>query len=186
MSENPNDDLEAFRKQWREEVFRKQAGPSGSTRSQVGSTSQSSSKEISKISGQRHYQGSLPSDSRGHGREDDYSQTYDFDDLDEREEARKLGMTGTGTHPESRRTREPVSALEHYEEAVERERQGKLGESLRYYRQAFRVQSLFLRRLSYADSCSLTTRLTRNTSPSTFRRPRSRNRNRRSRNLNLL
>jgi F-box protein 9 len=34
---------------------------------------------------------------------------------------------------------EPVSALEHYEKAVEREVAGKLGDSLSLYRKAFRV-----------------------------------------------
>ncbi len=39
------------------------------------------------------------------------------------------------------RTKEPESALDHYEEAVEREAEGKLGESLSHYQRAFRVSS---------------------------------------------
>jgi F-box protein 9 len=40
---------------------------------------------------------------------------------------------------------EPVTALEHYEKAVEREAAGNLGDSLRLYRKAFRVRCrLFL------------------------------------------
>jgi F-box protein 9 len=35
--------------------------------------------------------------------------------------------------------REPRSALEHYEKAVERESQGSLGDSLNLYRKAFKV-----------------------------------------------
>lgn len=35
----------------------------------------------------------------------------------------------------------PGSALEHYERAAEKESEGKLGESLRLYRKAFRVNS---------------------------------------------
>ena len=36
-------------------------------------------------------------------------------------------------------SREPRSALEHYEKAVERESQGSLGDSLNLYRKAFKV-----------------------------------------------
>jgi len=38
---------------------------------------------------------------------------------------------------------EPVSALDHYEKAVEREVAGKLGDSLNLYRKAFRVGRTF-------------------------------------------
>ncbi len=41
--------------------------------------------------------------------------------------------------PDSSKGKEPVTALEHYEMAVEREAVGNLGESLRLYRKAFRV-----------------------------------------------
>ena len=134
MSESASNDLENFRKQWREEVLRKRGG----SNQQSGSSAQSSSKKVTSRLNQRQNQGSLPFDSR-QAREDDTLPTYDFDDLEEREEARRLGVSSTGVHPESRRGNEPVSALEHYEEAVEREKQGKLGESLNYYRKAFRV-----------------------------------------------
>ena len=38
--------------------------------------------------------------------------------------------------------REPESALEHYEKAVERETQGQLGDSLDLYRKAFKVRPI--------------------------------------------
>lgn len=41
-------------------------------------------------------------------------------------------------------SKEPQSALEHYEAAVERENQGNLGDSLNLYRKAFRVMSTVL------------------------------------------
>lgn len=40
--------------------------------------------------------------------------------------------------------KEPESALEHYEKAVERESQGNLGDSLNLYRKAFRVCTYLL------------------------------------------
>ena len=137
MSANPND-LESFRRQWQEEVQRRR----GAAGQQVGNNYQSAAGEASQKCGPKFYQGLLPNESRTQRYDEDYaSQTYDFDDLEERQEARKLGVIGTGVHPESRRSKEPVSALEHYEEAVERERQGKLGESLSYYRKAYRVRN---------------------------------------------
>ena len=37
--------------------------------------------------------------------------------------------------------REPRSALEHYETGVEKETQGRLGDSLKHYRQAYKVRT---------------------------------------------
>ena len=39
---------------------------------------------------------------------------------------------------------EPHSALEYYEKAVHQEEQGKLGESLKHYRQAYKVRISWL------------------------------------------
>ena len=133
-----NDDLENFRKQWREEVLRKRAlqGQRG------GSQLQASSSKGAPANSVKSLRGSLASEPRLQVFDDDSSsRTYNFDDLEEREEARKLGTSGTGVHPESRQGIEPVSALEHYEEAVEQEKQGKLGESLKFYRKAYRVKN---------------------------------------------
>lgn len=44
------------------------------------------------------------------------------------------------THQDDAAGKEPVSALDHYERAVEKEAQGVLGDSLRLYRKAFRVR----------------------------------------------
>jgi F-box protein 9 len=60
-----------------------------------------------------------------------------------------LSLDGSSTveteHGESskRATKEPETALEHYEKAVERETQGSLGDSLNLYRKAYRVGSRY-------------------------------------------
>ena len=135
MSENSND-LETFRKQWRQEVLQKQTTLGEQSRSK----SQTNSNKIKTAGSVTAQQSSLLFDARIQPSEDDASsKTYNLDDLDEREESRKLGVSGTGVRSESRKQKEPVSALEHYEAAVEREKEGKLGESLRLYRRAFKV-----------------------------------------------
>ena len=61
-----------------------------------------------------------------------------FHDLDDKDEARILGEGGERIHPSNKR--EPRSALDHYELAVERESEGSLGDSLNHYRKAYRVR----------------------------------------------
>lgn len=140
MSDDNINDLENFRKQWREEVLRKRAAPSRGN----GSSSQTVTSKATNTQKPEQVENSVPTKSRYQDYDDGYSsRTYDFGDLEEREELRKLGPSGSGVHPESQCEKEPVSALEHYEEAVENEKQGKLGESLRFYRKAFRVSSPF-------------------------------------------
>ncbi|KAI4146574.1 MAG: hypothetical protein LQ340_005882 [Diploschistes diacapsis] len=136
MSDDNINDLENFRKQWREEVLRKRAAPSRGN----GSSSQTVTSKATNTQKPEQVENSVPTKSRYQDYDDGYSsRTYDFGDLEEREELRKLGPSGSGVHPESQCEKEPVSALEHYEEAVENEKQGKLGESLRFYRKAFRL-----------------------------------------------
>ena len=60
-----------------------------------------------------------------------------YHDLDEKQTGRRLDE-GPG---ESSSSRQPQTALEHYEKAVEREGQGSLGDSLNLYRKAFRMDS---------------------------------------------
>lgn len=135
MSEETNSELEYFRKQWQEEVSaRSKGGPS--------SSGGQGAKNVSRPLGppkrgiprperdpSAAYLNELPSGalSDGHG----------YHDLEDPDDLRKLGVEGEGIHPSSRT--EPLSALEHYEKAVERESQGNLGDSLALYRKAYRV-----------------------------------------------
>jgi F-box protein 9 len=124
MSET-NSELEAFRQKWREEVT---ARAQGSTKAPAQSTSKGFRKlsEIP-VSPVNRSQKSRDND------EDAEPQILPG------EIGRRLS-DGEFTNSSSTRDREPQSALEHYEKAVEREDQGSLGDSLILYRKAFRVR----------------------------------------------
>jgi len=135
MSEKSNTELEEFREQWRAEVVAR----SKTTRKPLGprprGASLGQSPEVSLNPAARPpfiSQGSLEVEAEDYGLEDPERKLYH--DLD--------ANISDPSKPSSI-TREPQSALEHYEEAVERENQGNLGDSLSHYRKAYRV-SFFL------------------------------------------
>lgn len=123
-------ELEAFRQRWREEVeARKAATPA-------------TKKAYEKIERQRgapppaHATAAVPSSSRTYNEE---IEPKAYHDLPNKEEQLVLGKEGQDHDRDI--YKEPSSALEHYERAVERETQGNLGESIRHYRKAFKVHS---------------------------------------------
>lgn len=131
------EELERFRREWREEVT-KRAKPQAS-----GATpraSQSSARAPGS-SYHPHFERKAPvptvpsvaADKHAHldGADDVESKAYH--DLEEKQ----YGHTLSGSAPTQ--PKEPVSALDHYEKAVERESQGNLGDSVGLYRKAFKV-----------------------------------------------
>lgn len=133
MSDEANPDLESFRQQWRAEVTAKTKG--GPSRPQPKSTQQPV-----KPAGRRPSTVPKPTVAiRKDGHGDDSSSEEDDEDKSEHKAPRQ------GTHIDDNDdftkavTKEPHSALEHYERAVERETQGNLGDSLKLYRKAFRM-----------------------------------------------
>ncbi len=132
MSEEINTELETFRKQWQEEV---------NSRSK-GSTSEQG-KKLVKPSGPPKSGGAIRSEQPPPTRSNEVHEAspdaQGHLELENKDEARKLGSEGEGTHSSNHVNRESSSALEHYEKAVERESQGNLGESLALYRKAYRV-----------------------------------------------
>ncbi|KAK3301032.1 uncharacterized protein B0H64DRAFT_29406 [Chaetomium fimeti] len=119
-----NPDLESFRTQWKAEVQAKQslAGPSTHQTPQTRTAPPPRTK--------------LPSAQNDDDSDDDgYAQPQQFDHA---EAGPSTSSVQTG-HPEGPERGDPVSALEHYEKAVERETVGKLGDSLQLYRKAFRL-----------------------------------------------
>ena len=128
------EELERFRRQWREEVDSR-------TKGQV-----SISNKVAIL--EQKSGGAGPSrvppppqiiQKAAHESHNDW--VCGYHDLEDRDEARKLGEAGSGTLSSTRR--EPISALEHYEKAVERETEGSLGDSLNHYRKAYKVSGLF-------------------------------------------
>jgi F-box protein 9 len=135
-------ELESFRQKWREEVSAKTKGkqpavavpakttPASSSRAQ-GHASKSDAPEVAA----NVWAGS---------EEVDEVQPYVHQQLGEKQHGRRLDETSAQAAAASS-NKEPKSALEHYERAVERENQGILGDSLSLYRKAFKVRTIYPR-----------------------------------------
>ena len=127
MNNDINSELESFRQQWREEVRARNQGreqdPSSSAASTAATTSHA------RATGPPAQTSSAKKPSKG----------------DEEYQARALEESeASQINTEHRVKRVLVTALDHYEEAVETEGQGNLGEALRLYKKAFRVSILGL------------------------------------------
>lgn len=141
MAEEANPELETFRKQWQEEVIarskgslsnNKIAGTSGPPKRGVETTQPHQSPAPPASTGLSQFEEGTFDGADGDG----------YHDLEDKDIRRRLGEGGEGFHPSNEVNREPTSALEHYERAVERESQGNLGDSLKLYRKAYRVRMI--------------------------------------------
>ncbi|KAL8920240.1 MAG: hypothetical protein Q9172_004593 [Xanthocarpia lactea] len=132
MGDN-NPDLETFRKQWQEEVTARSTarGPSSKPTRAHGSH-EIFNKSITKTA--------LPPSNVITEETDviDGVSAQAYHDHDDKDNTRRLGVEGS-KHPLT--SKEPQSALEHYEKAIEREDQGNLGDSLNLYRKAYRLDA---------------------------------------------
>ncbi|OCK86186.1 hypothetical protein K432DRAFT_431155 [Lepidopterella palustris CBS 459.81] len=128
-------ELESFRQKWREEVSaRRQSRTAGSAATPKPSHTSSSRSQVP-----RSTPPEIPTDKlRDRAEELDEVEPPGYHDLGEIESGRRLGDIGSSS---AISTNEPRSALEHYEQAVEKESQGSLGDSVNLYRKAFRLDS---------------------------------------------
>lgn len=177
-SSDANPDLESFREQWRAEVRNRRpapAAPRSTTNAKAGPSSLAgtavagpSSARAANVTGGPKKPPSAPANqvaAQDYG--DDEVQPRVFDEPASGSGAGKAAVEERVDQPE-----EPVSALEHYEKAVERETAGKLGDSLRLYRKAFRVSAPNLPlRTALTTTPRWTTASTKNTRPSTSPSP---------------
>ncbi|KAF7587152.1 F-box only protein 9 [Aspergillus hancockii] len=129
-----NAELESFRRQWREEVSHrtKQNKP---TTLQPKPTSLSV--RPSPFPPARHQ-------TSQHRVEEDGAGTASFDNGELVQGVRELSLADPNDEEASRSRKvwkEPKSALEHFERAVEKEAEGNLGDSLQHYRKAYRLDS---------------------------------------------
>ena len=122
--EDTNPELEQFRQQWRAEV---------SARTQTDGSRDIKSTKTTRRPPPITSLGSNRGVKPAHENEEEEPPT--FHSLDGPREDAGYGESSEAV------AKEPESALEHYEQAVERETTGKLGESLSLYRKAFRVSS---------------------------------------------
>lgn len=131
MEDNPpklDSELESFRQQWRSELKSKKPAPEPRT-SQSKKVVPSSSKhaappEISSVAGAKKSQVE---------EDEEYARSLSFDEPPPPASGEILEEVAPP------KTKELVSALDHFEEAVEKEGIGNLGDSLTLYRKAFRV-----------------------------------------------
>lgn len=138
-------ELEAFRRRWREEVQSRNRDPQGPS-----SPERQRPQQRRKSAAQAHPRPAV-SGPAPHKKVDDFDNEElapkPYHDLPDKEEALKLGLEGQ-EHERAKLFKEPSSALEHYEKAVEKETHGQLGDSLKHYRKAFKVGSFPLIHLS--------------------------------------
>ena len=133
MAGDTVEELERFRQQWQQEVMlRVRGAPSALANKSARPPRQS-----------QNSSGAFPPLIRRQTREaEEHVEDLGGDgyhDLEDKDEERRLGEGGERIHP--RNKREPRSALDYYELAVEKESEGSLGDSLNHYRKAYRVRT---------------------------------------------
>ena len=125
-------ELEAFRQRWREEV---------SARNRLANEPLSTRLAYKKLDRARGAPAPAHATaSAGPSKTRNFNEDFEpkaYHDLPDKEEQLQLGAHGQNHDRDA--YREPSSALEHYERAVEKETQGNLSESIRHYRKAFKV-----------------------------------------------
>lgn len=131
-----NAELESFRRQWREEVARR-THPSRSNVPQLKS-SVSSATRPGYLPPTRH----AASERTVEEDEIDEVTSTDQGEIIHGVEQLSLGKIDEDAFHSQAPRREPRSALEHFERAVEKEAEGSLGDSLQHYRKAYRVSLL--------------------------------------------
>lgn len=123
-----NTDLESFRQQWLSDLrTRKEIeGETREPQNAASSASQPPRRQIREPPAPSIASRPVPHD------DDDYVQARAYDET--------TAPSGhTLTDPEAAAKQELISALDHYEEAMEKEGQGNMGASLQLYRKAYRV-----------------------------------------------
>lgn len=141
MEQSPEEiqsELDSFRAQWRAEVSaRSRKAPSGPQHHQQAHAGPSKGAPSSTVP-PRNFEVSHSTTASKSGvqqdHEEDYVKTQVFDDEPGKG---KTPQTQAGTGDE----KEPETALEYYEKAVDKETTGKLGDSLRLYRKAYRLDN---------------------------------------------
>lgn len=140
MVEDTQHELEQFRNQWREEVTARSKGATSihqrnPTRPQPSARRGSSTSKLTVPP--REY---AKNEEEHEEESSELVRREGYHYIEGKDEARRLGEDTIGSHPSNHLVREPRSALEHYEKAVEKEDQGNLGDSLSHYRKAYRVR----------------------------------------------
>jgi F-box protein 9 len=135
---NTEAELESFRQKWREEVIARSKGKAPAAAGPPNNADALSSKRRPSRSNAPDATTSTHARQRSVEDADDVT-PHVYHELGEKQHGRRLDETSTETTAALARNQEPTSALEHYEKAVEKESEGRLGDSLSLYRKAFKV-----------------------------------------------
>jgi F-box protein 9 len=137
---NTEAELESFRQKWREEVTARTKGKAPAVSVTSANTGSTSSKPRPNRSNAPDAATSSHARQRSLEDADDVA-PHVYHDLGEKQHGRRLDETSAETAAALAANSEPTSALEHYEQAVEKETEGRLGDSLNLYRKAFKVST---------------------------------------------
>ncbi|EED23483.1 F-box protein (Pof7), putative [Talaromyces stipitatus ATCC 10500] len=134
MEESP--ELNAFRRQWREEVTRRNQTTATPRQRQPTSQNLSSTanSHLDHLPPTKHE----AADRKDEVEEEDFGR--DYGEFVQRTEALTLRSADEDSFQRVPQ-KEPRSALEHFEKAVEKEAEGSLGDSLAHYRKAYRLDA---------------------------------------------
>ncbi|TPX09283.1 uncharacterized protein E0L32_009475 [Thyridium curvatum] len=136
QSKDISSELESFREQWRAEVRAKK--PTG-TAGQAQPAQPGPSSSTPAVPARSHHRTSAPPRHLVASHQKPVAKEHDDDDFQAQSYDLPSEDTGPARPSAAAVVEEPVTALEHYEKAVERETQGSLGDSLQLYRKAFRM-----------------------------------------------
>lgn len=140
MGQEANSELDTFRKQWQEEVFaRAKASSSSPNKISAALSDLPGQGNDKKVTSPPRVHSFLSQQPNSEEHTDGLDSSVDHD-IEQGDASQSSGAGLKVIHEEKEIKGEPSSALEHYEEAVERESQGNLGDSLKHYRRAFRVR----------------------------------------------
>ncbi|KAL7787829.1 hypothetical protein V8C37DRAFT_389691 [Trichoderma ceciliae] len=136
-----NSELESFRRKWISDLQSRRESVGSLSQQHEASSSSSAAALVANSRPRKHTGPSSPTASKKNfpAIEDDeyYLHGQSFDALPPPSSSGHLLSDVPGKHVE----KPLVSALDHYEEAMEKEAQGNMGESLRLYRKAYRLDN---------------------------------------------
>lgn len=140
---NAESELDSFRQRWKEEVSARAKGnaPASASAVPARTAGPSASKPAHAPKGQAPDVASHSHARQRSIEEKDEIVPFAHQDLGEKQHGRRLDETSAQTAAIASASKEPKTALDHYEKAVERETQGNLGDSVMLYRKAFKVRN---------------------------------------------
>lgn len=140
-----NAELESFRRQWREEVSRRSGKGRSETTPQTRAPAPASTPATSTPTARLGQFPPTRHEAFDRKEEDEEEDEEGPTTANQEEIVQQVGQLSLGATDENAPNpqgpeKEPSSAVEHFEKAVQKEEEGSLGDSLQLYRKAYRVR----------------------------------------------